>query len=151
MPLKTCVIVYAEMEGIYTIGEASFFLGCTFGGVNVPCIYLHARWSCQRWFRSLSLCWALLIPFIYSLFAMAAGKLPQLFLSFRLLSRESLACTTRRPEVHEWMWRAWIQNSCNIDLVLDCKIWRGKKKCILHINLWKLVIMCHFSLVLKSW
>ena len=28
---------------------------CTFGGVYVPCIYSHARWSYRRLFRSLSL------------------------------------------------------------------------------------------------
>ena len=30
-----------------------FFGGCTFGGVYIPCIYSHARWSYRRRFRSL--------------------------------------------------------------------------------------------------
>ena len=29
---------------------------CTFGGVYIPCIYSHARWSYRRRFRSLLLC-----------------------------------------------------------------------------------------------
>ena len=32
------------------------FWGCTFGGVNIPCIYSHAGWSYPRRSRSLLLC-----------------------------------------------------------------------------------------------
>ena len=32
------------------------FWGCTFGGVYIPCIYSHTRWSYRRLFRSLLLC-----------------------------------------------------------------------------------------------
>ena len=32
------------MEGIYTTGGILFW-GCTFGGVYIPCVYSHARWS----------------------------------------------------------------------------------------------------------
>ena len=35
---------------------AFFFLGWTFGGVYVPCIYSHARWSYYRRFRSVVVC-----------------------------------------------------------------------------------------------
>ena len=48
-----------EMEGIYDTGGTLFcfvFLGCTFGGVYIPCIYSHARWSYRRRFTSLLLC-----------------------------------------------------------------------------------------------
>ena len=44
-----------EMEGIYATGGILFW-GCTFGGVYIPCIYLHARWSYHRQFRYLLLC-----------------------------------------------------------------------------------------------
>ena len=36
--------------------KASFFETVPFGGVYIPCIYCHARWSYHRPFRSLLLC-----------------------------------------------------------------------------------------------
>ena len=41
--------VYMPLGGI-------LFWGWTFGGVYIPCIYSHARWSYLRRFRSLLLC-----------------------------------------------------------------------------------------------
>ena len=57
-----------EMEYICHWGLPFFFFfrkKCTFGGVYVPCIYSHARWSWR--FRSVVVsfvCWALLNPFV---------------------------------------------------------------------------------------
>ena len=45
-----------EMDGIYATGGILFGGGCAFRGVNIPCIYSHARWSYRRRFRSLLLC-----------------------------------------------------------------------------------------------
>ena len=44
-----------DMEGVHATGGILFW-DCTFGGVYVPCIYSHARWSYRRRFRSLLLC-----------------------------------------------------------------------------------------------
>ena len=43
------------MEGIGATGGILLW-GRTFGGVYIPCIYSHARWSHRRRFRSLLLC-----------------------------------------------------------------------------------------------
>ena len=51
-PVSTSV---PELDGIYATGGIPF-RGCTFGGVYIPCIYPHARWSYRRRFRSLLLC-----------------------------------------------------------------------------------------------
>ena len=50
---------------------AVWVCGCTFGGVYVPCIYLHARWSYLRQLRYVVaslICGALLTLFVYFAF-----------------------------------------------------------------------------------
>ena len=68
---------------------AVWVCGCTFGGVYVPCIYLHARWSYHRRFRSVVVslvCWGLLTPVFggfdfWDLWILIGGSTEQTWLS----------------------------------------------------------------------
>ena len=53
MPVHTVSLSVSEMEGTYYTTGGILLWGCTFGGVYVLCIYLHARRSYRRRFRSL--------------------------------------------------------------------------------------------------
>ena len=49
-------IVMIYIIAYYSVHADILFWGCTFGGVYIPCIYSHARWSYRRRFRWLLLC-----------------------------------------------------------------------------------------------
>ena len=55
MPVHTCVIECVWNGGKYATGGILFWR-CTFGGVFIACIYLHARWSYRRQLRALLSC-----------------------------------------------------------------------------------------------